>query len=300
MVKNSAISTNEAFSAPGRWANYELQTALLDDLFQSQRRQSISTTKRTFHEITALYDYRYDGGIVPNGLQIQVTAPEGLGVGAESILLAVLYLFKHHGSAGSTGTSKMLMKPAGIAEDYPIGTLETTRYAVLKAAGMGDDQASYQRLQRILRDLGKITLTFRNLVTGEEGNDFLVRWDTQKSTNRLLVQINWRLAGAVFGTYLRAMVDLDERNSLPSDPSKTLHRWLSAHLWPGKSEHILYPTLIKHMWPEEDQDMSSSTYRMRIHRLKNKIIPEIQTLSGWRITTSATGILIQRLQRVNH
>ena len=301
--------TPELFTIPGRWARYELQTALLDHLFQSRVRKAPSphTTKRSFIEHTAFYDWHYENGVVPGGIQLQITAPDTLGVTAESVLLAVMYLVKHHGSFLdpqdlATSDLPLLLKPAGIAAHNPIATLETTRYAVLKTAGLSNDRASYQRLHRILSDLGKIMLTYRNLVTGEEGNDLLFRWQLRTDTDRLLIQVNWRLAGAIFGSYLRAMIDLNERNALHSDPTKSLHRWLSAHLWPGKAEWILHSTLARHIWPidEEISSHTANTNRVRLHRLKTRIIPEFKALPGWRITDESTGILVHRLQRSDH
>lgn len=237
----------DVFPVPGRWARYELQIALLDSLFQSRMRSTKTSmpakpTKRSFCEITAQYDWHHENGVAPDAIQIQITAPETLDVAAESVLLAILYLVKNQGhlvTPQSSAHHPMLLKPSGLAAQSPIGSIETTRYALLKIAGMPDSLEYYQRLQRLLRELGKIILTYRNLVTGEEGNDLLLRWQLQRDTDHLLIQINWRLAGAIFGTYLRAMIDLDERNALHSDPAKILHRWLSAHLWPGKSEWIL-------------------------------------------------------------
>ncbi|PSR31213.1 MAG: hypothetical protein C7B46_17150 [Sulfobacillus benefaciens] len=310
-ARSSLLSTPEfpespTEATPGRWARYELQMALLDQVFHSRLRSAApksGSTTRVFREITAHYDWHHEHGVIPNGVSVTVTAPAWLDVTAESVLLGILYLSRRQGvfCDAPSLTEPDTVRPRGLAQSSPVGVLDTTRYALLQAAGMPVDRGSYQRLTRLLDDLGRMTLLYRNLVTGESGNDLLIRWNLEEVTDRLRIQINWRLAGAVFGTYWRAMIDLDERQALAGDAAKLAHRWLSAHLWPGKSEWILYTTLIRHIWPETDPTTapaSDSAHRVRLHRVKTQVVPALQTLPGWEITPAPEGVLVHRLSRM--
>ncbi|MCY0863829.1 MAG: replication protein C, IncQ-type, partial [Sulfobacillus sp.] len=218
------------------WARYELQIALLDQLFPTQFHTAIdapSDGRHVFREIVRYYDWHDGPTIYSDAIELHIFAPETLNITAESILLAILHLSAQQGTwitpdELATQGLPLLLNPQGVARQRPLGMVTTTRYQLLKTAGMDVNTASYRRLIRILRELGRVIVEHRNRITKDEGNDFLLRWRAHPADDTLLLQINWRLAAAVFGPDLRALVDLSERQQLSTDLAKVAHRWLSA------------------------------------------------------------------------
>ena len=280
-----------------RWTRYELQIALVDGLFQPQKKISRADLQR--RQIDAYYDWRNNGQLYPKAIHLQLIAPY-LGVEAETVLLSLLSIAeaKQSGSfcdfTARDDAVPMLLEPEQDAQSKKIGVIQTTRYAVLKAAGMSDSQPSYDRLTYYLRQLSQVWIYYANMVSGWEGNDGFLKYRLNKKTDKLMVQINWRLAGAVFGDYLRAYIDLRERHQLKTAGAKTLHRWLSAHIWPGKSSTLHYETLVSHIWPDTGTTGTASAHRVRIHRLKHDILPGLAQLPQWELTPALHTVQIAR------
>lgn len=276
-----------------QWTRYDLHIALIDGLFQPQKKIPQADLQR--RRIDAYYDWRHDGQVHPKAIHLQLLAPYSLGVEAETVLLALLYLMEQNGEwrAPHPADPPILLQPHGDAQSKNIGILWSTRYSVLKTAGMGDSQSDYARLHHYLQLMSQIWIYYTNAVSGWEGNDGFLKYQVHKGTDRLLIQMNWRLAGALFGEYLNAYIDLRERHALRSNGAKTLHRWLSAHVWPGKTRTLHYETLLDHIWPDE---ATPGTRRVRLHRLKREILVDIQRLDRWRIqeTPEAVGVKISR------
>jgi hypothetical protein len=216
--------------------------------------------------------------------------PYALNPQAESILLAII---KMAGMEGLRIEPDQPMLPLfntteGDAKQRATVTATTSQYRLLKAAGMGDDNKNYKLLDFYLEQMAKVTVKWENHATGWKGMSHLMDYATHEDGS-LVVQLNWRIAGAMFGDYERAVIDLHERHSLDKDASKTLHRWLSAHLWAGNSEYITYKKLITHVWT---QAASKNTQYWRIHTLKKEILPEIGKLDGWTVEMEPEGARI--------
>lgn len=300
MANNADVA---AGLAPGVWTRYELQIALMDRLFSRTHRirsaSSRSSRELTFREESGIYDWRDNDIVVPHAVKITVTAPMALDVACESVLLAILHLARQHGQSvrwKDLPSSQQWLKPSGLAADEPISVVRTSQYAVLKLAGFTDGAKSYRRLKEILMLLGKTILTYENLVTHKTGNDLLLQWELDAQNDQLLVQLNWRLTGALFGPYLYALVDLEERRQLSSDAAKVLHRWLSAHLWPGKQEWIREDTILRHVW--SDDAVEEATWRTRRYRLHEDILPQLRRLEPtWNIRPKNQGWFIRRQPR---
>jgi hypothetical protein len=129
---------------------------------------------------------------------------------------------------------------------------------------------------------------WKNTASGWSGSSWFLSHD-KHNDGRLIIRLNWRLAGAVFGEYDYAKIDLNERNALEKDASKTLHRWLSAHLWTGRSEYITYEKLIGHIWT---QQATKKAQQKRTERLRNEILPDLASLDGWTIEVMKDGVQI--------
>lgn len=280
-------------TSKSRWSRYELHIALVDGLFQPQKKIPRSDLQR--RQIDAYYDWHTDNQLYPKAIHLQLLAPYNLGVEAETVLLALLYIAEQTGSSPAVDAVTevpLLLDPGHDARTRNIGLISTTRYAVLKTAGMRDSQAYYARLDQYLRQLSQVWVYYHNRVSGWEGNDDFFRYRLQKDTDRLLVQFNWRLAGAVFGNYLKAYIDLNERHQLHTTGAKTLHRWLSAHLWPGKAGTLRLDTLSDHIWPEVAR--TPEAHRVRLHRLKHTILPDLAQLPQWEVSAGSEMVKISR------
>jgi hypothetical protein len=127
--------------------------------------------------------------------------------------------------------------------------------------------------------MSAITVNFKNSVTGWSGSDHFISYRAHED-GRLIIKLNWRIAGAIFGEYFYAEIDLNERKALKKDASKTLHRWLSAHVWKGNHADLYYTTLIDHTWT---QPASANTQKWRLNTLKKELLPEIAELPCWTV-----------------
>jgi hypothetical protein len=185
-----------------------------------------------------------------------------------------------------------LFNVEGNATQKTTGKVICKQYQLLKAAGMGDGKRDYELLEYYLEQMAKVNVKWENHATGWKGMSHLIGYAIHDDGS-LIVQLNWRLAGAIFGDYERAIIDLDERHKLGKDASKTLHRWLSAHLWKGKSEYITYDKLRSHIWTQE---ATPAAQRWRLHTLKKEILPELDKLLHWQVEMGKDGAKISHLK----
>lgn len=274
------------------FARYELQTALMDGIFEDTKK--IKNGHLYLRQIEKTYDHRgANGAVVKDAVHLKFRVPYMLNTQAESLLLAIVKLTGQGGLQIDPAQPSLLpymMEPEEGAKTKEIGVAQTTEYALLKEAGMGTGRSGYDMMRLYLEQMSEIRIHYANKATGWRGSDWFLRHKRHED-GRLVVQLNWRLAGAVFGDYLFADIDLTERLSLKKGAAKTLHRWLSAHVWPGKSQHLLYTTLASHTWTAE---ATAKTAQKRIERLKKEILPELGRLHGWKIEIGAKGATISR------
>ena len=295
------------------YAKYELQHALLDGVFAPTRK--VKDGELRLRKIEAYYDYPdpKTGVLHKRAIYLKLLVPYSLNPQAESILLAIIKQSGLHGirnkelhieptqptlpfqfDTGNTAIAAFLfdIEDGGSAREKPVAIAVISQYQLLKDAGMGDSKDSYRLLRQYLEQMSNIRVSYRNNVTGWFGTDSLIGF-MANDDGRLITRLNWRLTGAIFGDYLYAEIDLKERHTLKKDASKTLHRWLSAHLWAGKSGYMLYETLITHIWTDE---AAPAAQRKRLERLKREILPELANLPGWKIETGEKGAHITHLK----
>lgn len=284
---------------PPEWARYELQMAISDGLFHPKKRQDLNPRMTVLQRVDFNFDIKRQGRVYPDGIHLELHVPVQLDTTAETLLLSMLYLAGQQGHGlwiapdSWAMSSPLLLEPKGHANQERIGVLETSRYQLLKTAGMGHSTFQYRQMKRYLQLLSMISVFYENHVDGWSGSDWLFKYAMEPRTDRLIVQFNWRLAGAVFGDYLRAYIDLNERKQLKQDPAKTCHRFLSAYVWPGKTRLIAYERLADHVWPSEEQ-VTSNTRRQHVYRLKKEILPAVAALPAWTITQNTRHVEISR------
>ena len=283
------------------FALYEINHALADGVFEATRKIKDAELhlRKVVRETRLAWEDERTGRRIEEPVTLTFFVPYALNPQAESILLAII---KMAGMDGLRIEPDQPMLPLftateGDARQLPTVKATCSQYRLLKAAGMGDDNKNYRLLDFYLEQMAKVTVKWENHATGWKGMSHLMDYATHEDGS-LIVQLNWRLAGAMFGDYERAVIDLHERHSLNKDASKTLHRWLSAHLWAGKregGEYITYERLISHVWT---QPAKAGAQRMRLNRLKNEILPEIGELEGWTVEMEKDGARITHHKRI--
>jgi hypothetical protein len=289
MTKQTVINQIEK-----QYAKYELQYALLDGVFETGRKKK--NAELSLRKVEGYLDYTDKKGEThKEAVHLELLVPYLLNTQAEDVLLALIRLSGIYGSRNkleiesTQPTLPVLSDTAeGQAKEKMTAITIVRQYELLKEAGMGDSKEHYRLLRQYLKQMSEIRVHYENKATKWFGSDYFLKYHANED-GRLIVQLNWRLAGAIFGEYLYTEIDLNERHTLEKDASKTLHRWLSAHLWQGRSEYITYERLISHIWT---QKVNPTTQRKRLERLKREILPEIAKLDKWMVEMGREGAKI--------
>jgi Replication protein C (RepC) len=277
------------------FALYEINYALADGIFEPTRKikDAELRLRKIVRETRLAWDDVQTGKRIEQPVTLTFYVPYALNPQAESILLAIIKLSGLKGIKVEPDQPRLpLFNVEGDATLKTTGKVICKQYQLLKAAGMGDGKRNYKLLEYYLEQMAKVSVKWENHITGWRGMSHLIGYTTH-SDGSLIVQLNWRLAGAIFGDYERAIIDLDERHKLGKDASKTLHRWLSAHLWKGKSEYITYDKLRSHIWTQE---ATKTQQRWRLHTLKKEILPELDELPHWQVEMGKDGAKISHLK----
>jgi len=288
-MKKQLILANQEQS----FALYEMEHALLDGVFEPTRRGK----PLHYREIIGHSKWKNPetGEVYEDAIDLKLYVPSVLNPQAESILLAII---KMSGTDGLRIDPDQPMLPLFSTPKDNATTKDTvqtncTKYKLLKTAGMGDDDKSYKLLDFYLEKMSLIGVIWKNKISGWKGNSWFLSYISHNDGS-LIIRLNLRLAGAIFGEYEYAKVDLNERHILEKDASKTIHRWLSAHLWAGRSEYITYEKLISHIWT---QQATPAAQRKRLERLKHDILPELDKLPSWTIEISDNGAQITHIKQ---
>jgi hypothetical protein len=273
----------------------EINYALTDGIFEPTRkiRNPHLHLREVIRKTKLAWNDEETGKRIEQPVTLTFHAPYALNPQAESILLAIIKLSGINGIKAEPDQPRLpLFNIEGDAALRATGKVICTQYQLLKEADMGTGKRDYDLLEYYLEQMAKVSMKWKNHTTGWRGMSHLIGYAMHED-NSLVVQLNWRLAGAIFGDYERAVIDLRERHTLRKDPSKTLHRWLSAHLWKGKSEYITHEKLASHIWTQE---ATKKTLQKRTERLRNEILPELASLPNWIVKADGKGAHITHLR----
>jgi len=277
------------------YAKYDSQHALLDGIFEPARK--VKDADLRLRKIEGYCDYidQETSTKHTNAVFLRLLVPYLLGTQAEAVLLAIIKLSGKNGFCVSPNQLDLLslLEPErryaeGDAKDKDTAIIITTLYQLLKESGMSTGESGYKLLKMYLEQMSSIRVYFENSVSGWSGSDWFMSFRVYKD-GRLVIKLNWRLTGAIFGIYNYSEINLHERHALKKDASKTLHRWLSAHLWAGKTKYIRNETLIGHIWSE---NACPVTKRKRLERFRNEILPDLNSLDNWTLIPSKEGVTI--------
>jgi hypothetical protein len=290
-------------------AKLELKTALLDGLFETahtgpEKRFNAKEgdqpavlnknhpSRLHLKEIRGIYDYKdgATGEVFADAIVLRVKAPVLMGIQAETILLSLLHLAGKQEllspitpltieAVNTVEQSQLPSLATGGAKNKPKGEIKTTKSELLRIAAMGDGKRAYDLLDACLEQMSDMRVHYENKQTGWKGGDNFLRYLSHKD-GRLNVEFNWRLSGVFLGEYYYANIDLNERNFLKRDNTKTLHRWLSGHIWEGKSRTLKYSSLAAHVWTTETTELAQ---KKREQRVRLDLLKEINELDCWSV-----------------
>lgn len=173
------------------------------------------------------------------------------------------------------------LEPSKQAEVDKAIVVKTTRYALLKAAGLDDKGRNYGLLEDCLERLSMVGCRVRR-----DGYDWSMRLLSYAGApdGTLHIALNPRFAEALSGQHVR--VSLTERRHLHSDTAQLAHAWLSAWLRQGRSSTIGLDKFAEKIWGAPSKN--ASTNRGRRERA-GKALHEIAALHGWTVDITGRG-----------
>jgi len=218
-----------------------------------------------------------------SGAVIRYRGPDALGIGDQTVLLAILYLAQDKGRPLSPDTQGHYTQQA-LHGLFPCGAgstttvyVDTTRYEVLKTAGLGDDGHSYAQVVESIDRLAAVTV----FVVDRNGNSP----PEQKLLSRIIkegdeykIALNERLARAFTGQFVA--IDLDERKILRKDTAKALHAWLSGTLRKGCALKISFDKLTFHIYGKTSHNGTLRKWRQRV----KEALEKLSGLPSWSVS----------------
>ena len=224
-----------------------------------------------------------------DGLRLKFNVWQALDTRDQSVLLAAIGLAGllgtqnlHAGITHARGQQLWLdLEPTEQAEMDQAIVVRTTRYALLRAAGLDDHGRNYRLLEDCLERLSMVGCRAR-----KDGYDWSMRLLSyaEAQDGRLHIALNPRFAQALSGQHVH--VSLVERRQLSGDAAMLAHAWLSAWLRPGSSNCIRLDRLAEKIWgPPSSREATNRKRRERI----SKALETIATLRGWHIVRDGKG-----------
>ncbi|MCG7877229.1 MAG: replication protein C, IncQ-type [Candidatus Thiodiazotropha endolucinida] len=233
------------------------------------------------------------------GWQMTFRGPKKLGVTHQSVFFAVLSVLGEFGDVLSPNTSKhhSLLREgldAVDASELDGGNKAhghnchwgyTTLTELARIIGMSNLTA----IKRCVEDLSAVTLIAKS--NGIEMSQSFLSYI--KRGQKLAIAINWRAAAAIAKEAGYTYINLDDRKSLESDASKTLHVWLSTYLRPGKHMKRTVDEIGEYIWGEAANDST----RWRRRKKAMQAVNEIGELKNWDVCQSDVrqALVIKRL-----
>lgn len=223
-----------------------------------------------------------------DGVRLRFAIWRALDTRDQSVLLAAIGMAGIEGldlgedAPGTMGQQLWLdLKPAEKAKKDQAVAITTTRYALLKAAGITDQGKSYGLLEECLWRLSMVGC--RASADGFDWSMQLLSY-AKRPDGRLHIALNGRFAKALSGQSVR--VSLDERRQLHGESAQIAHAWLSAWMRPGQCRRIRVDTLASRIWGKPGR--SDATQRRRRSRTQSAL-EEIQARCGWKVQIDGRG-----------
>ncbi|MEW8308201.1 MAG: hypothetical protein G8D88_13875 [gamma proteobacterium symbiont of Ctena orbiculata] len=236
------------------------------------------------NEMAKSLEYRVEYG----GWKMKFRGPRKLGVTHQSVFFAILSVLGEFGDSLSPNTSEHHSQLREGLDAIDASELDggnraqgnnchwgyTTLTELAGIIGMSNLTA----IKRCIEDLSAVTLIAKS--NGIEASQFFLSYI--KQGQKLAIAINWRAAAAIAKEAGYTYINLDDRKSLESDASKTLHVWLSTYLRPGKHLKRTVDEIGEYIWGEAANDST----RWRRRKKAMQAVAEIGELKNWEVTQS--------------
>lgn len=228
------------------------------------------------------------------GATIQWRGPDQLGIGDQSVLLAVLEVARQQWCEEPAATlvtpDDALWSLLGHEKHVFVPELVrvTTSFRRLSMlCGGGDSGAELSQVRAALRRLTETTVWVRH---GKlEGSSRLLGWQIGNESQVVLV-LNWRLTQALQGiSYAR--ISISERLKLDSEPAKALHAVLSCKVDPGKGWSWTLEALQRYVW---GNTLTEGASRRKRHARLREVLRDIQRVDGWTVTFEGEQVHVAR------
>lgn len=224
-----------------------------------------------------------------DGATLRFTCFEWLDVRDQSVLLACCALAGIESSTlaadapGEVGRKLWLdLQAEHAALRDRAGVVVTTRYQVLAAAGLDNNEASYDRLKDTLYRLSQLGIRVK-LPNGQDWGMQMLSYRAD-GDGHLVIALNGRMVEALAGQHVR--VSLSERRELPSEIAELAHCWLTAAIRQGRHMTIRLDTLAGHVWGIESANATTRrTRRLRIA----EALEALNGLHGWKVRVEGRG-----------
>ena len=174
---------------------------------------------------------------------------------------------------------------------------KTSVYSILKDVGYEKNDMGkklYWEVVESLLRLANVTVYRRKASKGGSMNLLNFGHDEH---GRVAITLNWRLADAILGGMQNIQISLTERRQLKTAVAKILHAWLCGYVRLGKElmngQGANYDTLCRHVWGE-NFDFKSRSTQSKQRKLVKEALEEIGELSGWKVQTYKTKVLVKR------
>lgn len=297
------------------------------------RKEEIMTKKVVKLELqVALTDQLYltvqDSKLRPNALivrhhkngWIKFACFERLSIFDESVSLAVLYLASDEKKSSylsdkpksSLGQEmRRLHDPENVLTGQDVGyIIDTNLNEIAMLLGYKrPNKRDRARIRESLERLGRVSISERNNLEGWEkhGSPGFIRYHIKDDGN-IAVVVMRRMAMAAFGEkgWVYALLDLDERNSLKGDISKSVHKWLVAWIFESSKRKSSSPRsigldkLAVHVWPQWESQ--SATFKTTMRQRLKESLSNINELPQWSVTITGRGssamVTVERIEAI--
>lgn len=225
---------------------------------------------------------------------IQWRGPDQLGIGDQSVLLAVLEVARQQWR--DDGDAALVRQDDGLwdllrheqhAFMPSLVRVATSFRRLSMLCGRGDSGAELNQVRAALRRLAETTVWVRR---GKlEGSSRLLGWQVGDEHQVVLV-LNWRLTQALQGiSYAR--ISMNERLQLTSEPAMALHAVLCCKVDRGRSWACGLERLQRYVWG--DTLLDGASRRKRHGRLRD-VLRDIHRLVGWSVRLDGDAVQVSR------
>ncbi len=223
--------------------------------------------------------------------------PDELGIPEQSVLLGLLsiagqqpFLLNPHNAKGAGKNLLDKLALGGNVIQTDLAVIKANWTKIVAASGSkssGGKNVSIAKLA--LKRLAETTIW--ESINGIEYESRLLAW-IYGDKEGVMIALNRRTTDAIYGGQF-IKISLKDRQTLPDEPAKALHAWLSGQMRSGSTRLYRVSNLQSHVW---GGDAIGSTLRSRLSKLRNALVC-IGRLPNWSCALSSDGYV--QIKRIN-